>query len=155
VTASRAMPRQKLAALCFFTLAAATATELQSQKRLVGTLRDQRAVQGCSWAASSADVGSGFVFLAERDDSLIVMNIDGMDVRLALDPRSGTGLLSRVGDRLTKVYTAGSVRVHATYTATWTCPNVEGCEVTRFDVTFVVERGSETETVEGIGEVGC
>jgi hypothetical protein len=130
--------------------------EVHAQERLIGTLRDQRVVEGCSWTASSEGVGPGFILLAERDESLVVMNIDGSDVRLTLGDGSGRGYPSRVGDRVTKVYTAPGIRVEAAYTATWTCPPAaEGCEVTRFDVTFVVKRGDRTETVPATAEVGC
>jgi hypothetical protein len=94
--------------------------------------------------------------LAEYDESLIVMNIGGSDVRLELDAASGTGHPRRVGEQVTKIYTSGALRVEATYTAVWVCPSgQEGCEVTRFDVTFVVRRGDQVETVTATGEVGC
>jgi hypothetical protein len=151
------MTSPRLARFLVSTLVVTAAAEAHAQQPLVGPLRDQRVVEGCSWSASSADVGPGFMFLAEYDQSLIVMNIDGTDVRLTLDPRSAPGYPSRVGDRVTKVYTAGSIRVEATYETTWVCPpNAEGgCEVTRFDVTFVVKRDGRTETVHAIGDVGC
>ena len=147
---------QRFSSSLLVALAVVPALEAHSQERLVDTLRDQRAVWGCSWSASSPDVGQGFILLAERDESLLLMNIGGTDVRLALDAGSDTGSPSRVGDRLTKTYSAPSIRVEATYTATWMCPpGAEGCEVTRFDVTFVVTKGDRTETVQGTGEVGC
>jgi hypothetical protein len=34
-------------------------------------------------------------------------------------------------------------------------PNEEACEVTRLDVTFVVRRANDVETVKGTGNVGC
>ncbi len=151
-----AMTMQRMACFLFFMLAATTAADLQSQTRLVGTLRDPAVVRGCSWTASSTDIGSGLIFLAEYDESLIVMNINGTDIRLSRDPSSAAGRPTSVGDRVVKVYTAESARVETTYTATWVCPpDTEGCEVTRFDVTFVVKRGDQIETVEAVGAVGC
>lgn len=142
--------------LLLFTLAVTTNAHVHSQQPLVGALRDPGLIDGCSWSASSAEIGSGFVFLAEYDESVVVMNIDGTDVRLTLDASSGSGYPSRVGDRVTKLYTAASIRVEATYTTTWVCPpNTESCEVTKFDVTFVVKRGNQTETVKATGAVGC
>jgi hypothetical protein len=147
---------RRWAALCFCSLVTTTAADLQSQPRLVGTLHDPGVVRGCSWTATSADIGSGLIFLAEYDESLIVMNIDGRDIHLSRDPSSGAGRPSRIGDRVVKLYTAESVRVETTYTTTWVCPpDTEGCEVTRFDVTFVVKRGDQIETVKAVGGVGC
>lgn len=132
------------------------AVPLHAQQRLVGTLQDQRIVRGCSWSASSAEVGAGLMLLAEYDESLIAMNIGGSDVRLELDAASGTGHPRRVGEQVTKIYTSGAIRVEATYTAAWVCPpGLEGCEVTRFEVAFVVRRGDQVETVSATAEVGC
>jgi hypothetical protein len=142
--------------LDFCILAAAIGVPLHAQQRLVGTLQDQRSVRGCSWSASSAEVGAGPVLLAEYDESVIVMNIGGRDVRLALDAASGAGHPRRVGEQVTKIYTNGAIRVEAAYTAVWVCPpGQEGCEVTRFDVTFVVRSGDVVETVNATAEVGC
>ena len=147
---------RRVASLLFVALVVTTGAGVHSQQRLVGTLQNQRVIQGCSWSASSPDVGPGFILRAEHDESIIFMNIDGTDVRLDLDPSSGAGFPARIGERVTKVYTADSIRVEAVYTTTWVCPpNQEGCEVTRFDVTFVVQRGNQTETVKGAGDVGC
>jgi hypothetical protein len=151
-----AMTSNSLALLAVTTLLSISPARAAAQEALVGALREQDAIEGCSWSASSPDVGEGFVFLAERDESVIIMNIGGVDVRLSLDSSSDAGSLSRVGDRLTKVYTAASTRVEARFTATWICPpDQEGCEVTRFIVTFHVRRGNEAQTVEAVGAVGC
>ena len=144
----------RLAAFCV--VASGISVPLRAQQALVGTLQDPRVVRGCSWSASAAALGAGPVFLAEYDESLIVMNIGGSDVRLELDATSGAGYPRRVGERVTKIYTSGAVRVDATYTAVWVCPpGQEGCEVTRFDVTFIVRRGDRVETVSATAEVGC
>lgn len=141
--------------LVFSTLLVMAGAPARAQN-LVGTLQDQRAIEGCAWSASSSEVGAGLILLAEYDESVVVMNVEGADVRLSLDPGSQTGHPAGVGERVTKVYTAPSIRVEATYTATWVCPpNQEGCEVTRFDVTFVVRRGDQVETIRGAGDVGC
>jgi hypothetical protein len=146
----------RIVSLLFAALVMTTGVAAHSQQRLVRPLQDQSVVLGCAWSASSEDIGPGLILVAEYDESLIVMNIDGTDVRLDLDPSSGAGFPSRIGDRVTKVYTADSLRVEAVYTTTWVCPpNQESCEVTRFDVTFVVKQGNQTETVKATGDVGC
>jgi len=150
------MKLNHVARIAFAALVLTRMVPVFSQERLIGALRNQHIIDGCAWSASSTDVGPGFILLAEYDESIVVMNIGGMDVQLALDPSSETGAPSRVGERRTKVYTALTVRVEATYTTTWVCPpGQEGCEVTKFDVTFRVRRGDQIETVEAVGEVGC
>nr|CAS02448.1 putative integron gene cassette protein [uncultured bacterium] len=126
-----------------------------SEARLLAPLHNQSAVDGCSWSASSRGVGKGYIFLAEYDQSKILMNIGGVDTDLRLI--SSRGNLSRLGSVATDVYRsqAGTV-VYATYRTTWRCPvGQESCEVTRFDATYEVTTGSRRQVVHGTGAVGC
>jgi len=132
----------------------ASTAALPESVRLVAPLKDQEAVDGCSWSASSQDVGRGFVFLAEYDDSRSFMNIDGSDLELALVAERGT--LKKVGDAMERAYRADGVLVKAKYKATWVCSaSNESCEVTRYKVTFDVSKGSRREVVKATGDVGC
>ena len=121
---------------------------------LVAPLDDQQTIDGCSWSASAAGVGDGFVFLAEYDESRIVMNIGGSDVQLKLVEAKGQ--LKKVGDVLNRTFKAGDITVDARYTATWVCTEgSESCETTKFAVTFRVSKGGQSETVQATGHVGC
>jgi hypothetical protein len=123
---------------------------------LVGVLKAQNGIDGCSWSASSRAVGKGFVFLAEFDESVVIMNIRGNDVRLRLDASLSNGDLNRVGHRMSRRFVSDSLRVDASYLATWVCPkDSESCEVTKFNVTFVVHDRGETQTLRASGDVGC
>jgi hypothetical protein len=148
------MLAMRLPAYCI--LVTAIGVALHAQQRLVGPLQDQGIVHGCSWSASSPEVGPGHILLAEYDESVIVMNIGGRDVRLELDAASDAGRPRRVGETVMKVYTGDGIRVDATYTAVWVCPQgQEGCEVTRYAVTFLVRSGDAVESVDAAAEVGC
>lgn len=121
---------------------------------LVAPLEDQQTIDGCSWSASAATIESGFIFLAEYDESRIVMNIGGSDIELKL--AEAQGQLNKVGDVLERMFTADDVTVRARYTVTWVCPeDSESCEVTKFAATFMVTKGSQSETVNATGHVGC
>jgi hypothetical protein len=123
---------------------------------LVGKLNDPNAIEGCGWDATSNSLGNAVIFLAEYDESVIIMNINRKDVHLKLDPRQTTGNINKVGDRLTSVYTAPGIIVKAVYTVTSTCPeNDDSCEVTEFDVVYTARAGNVSEVVKGHGEVGC
>ena len=124
---------------------------------LVSPLRDQSAIDGCSWSASSDRIGKGYIFLAEYDQSKVLMNIDGVDTELKRI--STRGHLKRIGSVLTDVYRskAGAV-VYGTYRTTWLCPEDdtdESCEVTKFKVTFEVTTGTRRQVVHTKGDVGC
>ena len=134
--------------------AVSSSRELRSA-RILSTLDNQSAIDGCSWSASSRSVGKGYVFLAEYDQSKILMNIDGADTDLRLVSSRGT--LEKVGSVATDIYRsqAGTV-VYATYRTTWICPaGNDSCEVTRFDATYEVTTGNLRQTIHGAGAVGC
>ena len=130
--------------------------ELRPSK-LLGPLHDQTAIDGCSWSASSSHVGEGFIFLAEYDQSRVLMNIDGKDTELKRI--STNGHLRKLGGVATMVYRSkkGAV-VYATYRATWLCPKddtSESCEVTRFNATYAISTRTRRQTINATGDVGC
>ena len=145
-----------LAFACTSTTVAEPAGDKQPTA-LVGPLRSQRAIRGCSWSVSVPTLGGSYYLLAEIDDSVVLMNVGGRDIKLRRRDSNTAGDLSRVGGTLKRVYESGDVRVDASYTLTSVCPpdSEGGCEVTRFDATLRVQRGSKVETVQGHGEVGC
>jgi S-formylglutathione hydrolase FrmB len=129
-------------------------TAAQQPARIVSPLANQAAIRGCAWTASAPALGPGYVFLAERDDSEILMNVDGVDVQFELTGANGS--LVQVGDVMDKWYRATGVDVLARYAATQVCPaDAEGCENTRFGATFIVRQGARIQTVSATGEVGC
>jgi hypothetical protein len=123
---------------------------------LVGVLKDQGAIDGCSWSASAKALGKASIFLAEYDESVAIMNIGGKDIHLQLDRKSSTGEVGRAGSQFSRTYTAPGIEVKATYTVTWACPTGrESCEVTKFKVIYSVQAGAATQVIEGRGDVGC
>jgi hypothetical protein len=121
---------------------------------LVTPIPKPYAIEGCAWSASSQSLGSGFIYLAELDDSVAIMRIDGVDVELQLVEAHGR--LDKVSDVLEKKYRSGSHQVKARYVATWVCPeNNESCEVTKYTVRFEVSKGQRTQVIEATGDVGC
>jgi hypothetical protein len=137
-------------------LALACCAAIAAGADLVSPLKDQDAIRGCAWSASSPQVGTGFMFLAELDESKVLMRIDGKDTVLTASEPRPVGALAKVGDTRIRTYKAGDISVTATYTATWVCPaGDEGCEVTKYDVTFTVTRGGRAQEIRASGDVGC
>jgi hypothetical protein len=127
-----------------------------ARSTLIAPLDNQRAIRGCSWNAVAPSIGPGYIFLAEWDESKVLMNIGGSDVELTI-----TGDADKRPSRASptvKVYRGASgIEVRATYTVTWDCSQSdnESCEVTKYDVKFEVTKGDEAELVQATGEVGC
>ena len=125
--------------------------------QILAPLHDQTAIDGCSWSVSSNRIGKGFIFLAEYDQSRVLMNIGGKDTELKRI--STRGHLRSLGSVATAVYRSkkGAV-VYATYQATWLCPKddtSESCEVTRFTATYEISTGTRHQTINATGDVGC
>jgi len=100
-------------------------------------------------------IGGGYIFLAEWDESKILMNIDGQDVSLQVigdaDKRPSRS------SSMIKTYRAPGIDVRATYTVTWDCSqsDSESCEVTKFNATYEVRKDDRSQTIQATGTVGC
>ncbi len=123
---------------------------------LVGPLQSSHGIDGCSWSASSPKQSDRYIFVAEYDLSAVYMKIDGEDRLLRLDPRQSKGSLKALGQLRREVFTAEALRVEARFKSTYVCPaSITNCEITKYDVEFSVTTGYGTQTVKGVGDVGC
>jgi hypothetical protein len=123
---------------------------------LVEPLTDQYAIEGCSWNAASPALGSGRIFLAELDESKVLMHIDGQDTVLTTDKPNSDHALNKVGDTIERTYRSNAIVVTATYTATWVCQeDSESCEVTEYTVTYTVSKNGQQQIVQAQGSMGC
>jgi len=147
----RHLSSRSLAAL--FTAAAAAHSAPSS---IVGVLKDQAAIDGCSWSAEAPAIGKGFFFLAEYDQSDVLMNLLGADVHLKRNTASTRGTLKKLGETLREVYEGPGIRVEVSYTAIGICgPKDTECEGTRFKAVFKVDAGGSEQTIVATGDVGC
>jgi hypothetical protein len=134
----------------------ATAAPHNAPSSIVGVLKDQGAIDGCSWSAEALAIGKGFFFLAEYDQSRVLMNLLGADVHLKRDTASTRGALKKLGETLREVYEGPGIRVEATYTAIGLCgPKDTECEDTKFKAVFEVHAGDREQKVVATGDVGC
>jgi hypothetical protein len=128
---------------------------LAGQPSLIGEVQDRGIIRGCSWHATASSLKNGVIFLAERDESIIIMNIDAADVRLQVTEKSGK--LQARGDVLERTYVAPGITVKARYIVTSDCSASasEACEVIGFTATFKVSKSGQFQTIQASGESGC
>lgn len=128
---------------------------LAGQSSLIGQVKDRGFIRGCSWQATASSLKDGVIFLAERDESKIIMNIDGADVQLQVAEKSGR--LKARGDVLERTYVAPGIKVKARYKVTSDCSGStnEACEVIGFTATFNVSKSGQSQTIQAAGESGC
>jgi len=147
---------RRLSSLGLAALFAAAATAHSAPSSIVGVLKDQAAIDGCSWSAEAPAIGKGLFFLAEYDQSDVLMNLLGADVHLKRNTASSRGALKRLGETLREVYEGPGIRVEVSYTAIGICgPKDTECEDTQFKAVFKVHADEREQMVVATGDVGC
>lgn len=141
-----------------------TAAQTRPQ-RLVGILKNNAVADGCGCYfkfRGTPENAERYIFFSsiENDGNQTAwMNIDGQDVKLKLEKKSGrwgTEQDERVGSRSTVKYVGTDVIVNGTYITTRICArNDEDCESTDYNVTFVVKKGARSQVVKAKGGCGC
>ena len=134
-------------------------------QRLVGNLKNNAVADGCGCYfqfRGAPENAQRYIFFSsiEADGNKTAwMNIDGQDVKLKLEKKSGPFGTEReepMGSRSTVKYSAGDITVHGRYTVTRVCArDDESCESIGYNVTFVVKKGSRSQIVKAKGGCGC
>jgi hypothetical protein len=96
-----------------------------------------------------------YIFFENDSDGVPYMNIDGRNVRLKLvSSTEPYRRAERKGERFSRSYTSGDVRVRMDIVVTSVCaPHDEQCEFTGYKATVTVSKGSRKQTVKATG--GC
>lgn len=127
----------------------------QNKKDLIiGVLKDQSHVDGC---------GCCFTFLSgDKDviqmetDTLVWMNINGIDQRFKLDNSTQTNEAYKVGMKWSEQYSNDLYTFQINYVVTSICsPDDENCEWTGMDATIILENGESKTIVKVKGGCGC
>ena len=132
---------------------------------LVGNLKNSAVAEGCGCYfqfRSTPDSAERYILFSsiENDGNETAwMNIDGRDVKLKLQKKSGPFWIQqreRPGKRSTVKYVVENITVNGTYITTKVCPrNDESCESTEYNVTLVVKKGARSQVVKAKGSCGC
>jgi len=127
----------------------------QNTKDLViGELKDQSHVDGC---------GCYFTFLSgDKDviqmetDTLVWMNINGIDQRFKLDNSTQTNEAYKVGMKWAEQYSNDLYTFQINYIVTSICsPDDENCEWTGMDATIILKQGNLKAGAKVRGGCGC
>ena len=134
-------------------------------RALVSNLKNNSVADGCGCYfqfRSTPENSDRYIFFSsiEADGNKTAwMNIDGEDVKLKLERKSGPWGTEREeprGSRSTVKYAAAGITVIGTYVVTRVCArDDENCESTGYSVTFVVKKGTRLQIVKAKGGCGC
>ena len=127
--------------------------------RLIETVNKVAEGCGCYFRPAGEDASSKrYIFFEDASEGAPLMNIGGRDVRLRLisstEPVGGVG---RKGERFSRRYAAGDIKIRMYFVATSVCPgpyNPE-CVANSYDVTVWASKGARRQTVKAEGGCGC
>ena len=127
--------------------------------RLIGTVNKVADDCGCYFRRAGEDASSErYIFFEDASEGAPLMNIGGRDVRLRLisstEPPGGVG---SKGERFSRKYAAGDIKIHMSFVATGVCPGPYDpeCVANSYDVTVTASRGARRQTVRAEGGCGC
>ena len=112
---------------------------------------------GCNFRFPSERDARRYVFFEDFAAEPPLMNVGGRDVKLKLvrttEPDAG---VRKRGDRFSRWYTSGKLKVRMDFVATRVCPSgVEECESNSYRVIISAREGSRRQTVRVVGGCGC
>ena len=127
--------------------------------RLLGTVNKVAEGCGCYFRPAGEHASpERYIFFEDASEAAPLMNIGGREVRLRLisstEPLGGVG---RKGERFSRRYAAGDIRVRMSFVATRVCPGPYDpeCVANSYDVTVTASKGSRRQTVRAEGDCGC
>ena len=129
--------------------------------RLIGNVSGAAVAEGCGcyFRAASADRDSErYVFFEEAGQEAPLMNIGGRDVKLRLvgstEPPDG---VRRRGERFSRWYASGAVKVRMVFVAESVCPPPykPECVANSYSVTVTAVEGKRRQTIKAVGGCGC
>lgn len=126
---------------------------------LIGNVTKVAEGCGCFFRpAGESASAERYIFFEDVSEAAPLMNIGGRDVRLRLisstEPPRG---VRRKGERFSRRYAAGTVKILMYFVATSVCPppyNPE-CVANHYDVTVTASKGPRRQTVKAVGGCGC
>ena len=127
--------------------------------RLMGTVNKVANGCGCYFRPVGEDASSNrYIFFEDASEGAPLMNIGGRDVRLRLisstEPPGGVG---RKGERFSRRYAAGNIKIRMSFVATSVCPGSYDpeCVGNSYDVTLTASKDTRRQTVKAEGGCGC
>ena len=99
-----------------------------------------------------------YIFFEDASEEAPLMHIGGRDVRLRLvrstEPPGG---VRRKGQRFSRRYVSGDIKVRMYFVATGVCPSRYDpeCEANSYDVRLTASKGTRRQTVQAKGGCGC
>jgi len=125
----------------------------------IGAVRDRSVIEdvACEFASEAEHGTPGVtpVVVGLNLDCEILMNVDGADVRLRSSQRGACDRgwdLPGKGQRVSRTYDSGPIRVHADYRVIDACFVGDRCEYIKFEATFEISRGSTTRSIRAKGK---
>ncbi|RZA04326.1 MAG: hypothetical protein EOP11_15365 [Proteobacteria bacterium] len=154
------MKTLSLLCLSMFSVLPAFASDLSARSLKLEPLSIEKDFEGgcgCSVGRSHGENFQTLVFASFEERSPALVKLDGQVRSLPFSSSSEKARAPRVGDRFTKVYSDGSLRLTLRHKTTAVCAKEdESCEVTNYRVDASLEQGRERRVLKSLeGDCGC
>ncbi len=127
--------------------------------RLIGRVNRMADGCGCYFRFANEDWSpERYVFFEDVSQGAPLMNIAGRDIKLRLvsstEPSTG---VTRKGERFSRTYASGDIKVRLGFVATSVCPPPYDpeCVANSYDVTLTTIKGTRRQTIKASGGCGC
>ena len=127
--------------------------------RLIGHISKVADDCGCYFRSAGEGASSErYIFFEDASEEAPLMNIGGRDVRLRLiSSTERPGGVRRKGERFSRRYASGDIKIRMSFVATRVCPSPYDpeCAANHYDVTLTASKGARRQTVKAVGGCGC
>jgi len=131
-----------------------------SRASLIGVVGGSTEVESCGCYLrfpSESEKSNRYAFYEDFDNDLVLMNINGRNVKLKL--AKSTQPISRslkLGERFSRWYASGRIKVRLDFITMSVCgPDDEGCESVSFKTDITATDGVRRQLVKTVGGCGC
>lgn len=126
------------------------------KKLALEPLKPDDVKMGCSCGVRSATKAT-YVSTDIEANAPAIVSINGKKTQLKFMNVTGESEKPKLGDKVTKVYGEGDMRLILNHTTTFVCPeNSDSCEVTRYSTDIKVRKGKERFELKDLeGDCGC
>ncbi len=127
--------------------------------KLIGNVNKVADDCGCYFrSAGEVERSEPYIFFEDATEEAPLMNMGGRDVRLRLiSSTEPPGGVQRKGERFSRRYASGDIRIRMSFVATSVCPGPYDpeCAANHYEVTLTASKGARRQTIKAVGGCGC
>lgn len=128
-----------------------------ANSRLIGSINKLADDCGC-YFRSAGESSERYICFEDATEEAPLMKIGGREVWLRLiNSTEPSGGVRRKGERFSRKYASGDIKILMSFVATSVCPGTYDpeCAANHYEVTLTARKGARRQTVKAVGGCGC